>query len=101
MFTGLIQALGTTKIQEQNCFEITVAKGDRSTILSDLAIGDSVAVDGVCLTVETLLPQGFIATASPETIQRTTLSKSDRISHSYTKAITRNISWRRQKRWLR
>lgn len=78
MFTGLIQALGTTKMQEQNSFEITLAKGDRSSILSDLAIGDSVAVDGVCLTVETLLPQGFIATASPETIMRTTLSKSDR-----------------------
>ncbi len=78
MFTGLIQALGTTKIQEQNCFEIKIAKGDRYSILSDLALGDSVAVDGVCLTVETLLPQGFIATASPETIMRTTLSKSDR-----------------------
>ena len=78
MFTGLIQALGTTKIQEQNCFEITIAKGDLSSILTDLAIGDSVAVDGVCLTVETLLPQGFIATASPETIKRTTLAKSDR-----------------------
>lgn len=78
MFTGLIQALGTTKIQEQNCFEITIAKGDHAIILSDLAIGDSVAVDGICLTVETLLPQGFIATASPETIKRTTLNKSDR-----------------------
>ena len=78
MFTGLIQALGTTKIKEQNSFEITIAKGDRSIILSDLAIGDSVAVDGVCLTVEILLSQGFIATASPETIMRTTLSKSDR-----------------------
>ncbi|ELS03391.1 riboflavin synthase alpha chain [Xenococcus sp. PCC 7305] len=78
MFTGLIEALGTTKIQEQNSFEITVVKGDRVSILSDLEIGDSVAVDGVCLTVETLLPQGFIATASPETIMRTTLSKSDR-----------------------
>ena len=78
MFTGLIQALGTTKIQEQNCFEITIAKGDRASILSDLTIGDSVAVDGICLTVETLLPQGFIATASPETIKRTTLNKSDR-----------------------
>ncbi|MEM9274722.1 MAG: riboflavin synthase [Cyanobacteria bacterium P01_F01_bin.143] len=78
MFTGLVQALGTTKIQEQNCFEITIAQGDRAAILCDLAIGDSVAVDGICLTVETLLPQGFIATASPETIKRTTLSKSDR-----------------------
>ena len=78
MFTGLIQALGTTKIQEQNSFAVTIAQGDRFRILSDLAIGDSVAVDGVCLTVETLLPQGFIATASPETIMRTTLSNSDR-----------------------
>jgi len=78
MFTGLIQALATTKIQEQNCFEITIAKGDRDSILKDLAIGDSVAVDGVCLTVETILSQGFVATASPETIKRTTLSKSDR-----------------------
>ncbi len=78
MFTGLIQALGSTKIQDQNCFEIKIAKGDRAKILSDLAIGDSVAVDGVCLTVETLLSQGFVATASPETIKRTTLSKSDR-----------------------
>ena len=78
MFTGLIQALGTTKIREQNSFEITVAQGDRHKILADLALGDSVAVDGVCLTVETILPQGFVATASPETIKRTTLSQSDR-----------------------
>lgn len=43
--------------------------------MSDLAIGDSVAVDGVCLTVEEILPDGFIATASPETLQRTTLGR--------------------------
>ena len=78
MFTGLIQALGTTKIREQNSFEITIAQGDRHQILSDLALGDSVAVDGVCLTVENILPQGFVATASPETIKRTSLSQSDR-----------------------
>jgi riboflavin synthase len=38
-------------------------------------IGDSVAVDGVCLTVEQILPEGFLATASPETLQRTTLGR--------------------------
>lgn len=38
-------------------------------------IGDSVAVDGVCLTVETLLSDGFVAAASPETLRRTTLEQ--------------------------
>ncbi len=44
-------------------------------MLQDLAIGDSVAVDGVCLTVIEILPQGFIAVASPETRDRTTFSR--------------------------
>ncbi len=47
-------------------------------LLQDLAIGDSVAVDGVCLTVEEILLQGFVATASPETLSRTTLGNSSR-----------------------
>lgn len=46
--------------------------------LLDLAIGDSVAVDGVCLTVEEILPQGFVAAASPETLCRTTLGQIQR-----------------------
>lgn len=36
-------------------------------------MGDSIAVDGVCLTVEHILPDGFVASASPETLKRTTL----------------------------
>jgi riboflavin synthase len=43
--------------------------------MGDLAYGDSVAVDGICLTVEEILKDGFIATASPETLRRTTLGK--------------------------
>jgi riboflavin synthase len=38
-----------------------------------MALGDSIAVDGVCLTVETALANGFVATASPETLSKTTL----------------------------
>lgn len=41
--------------------------------MADIALGDSIAVDGVCLTVATILPTGFIATASPETLNRSTL----------------------------
>lgn len=38
-----------------------------------MELGDSIAVDGVCLTVETALTNGFIVTASPETLNRSTL----------------------------
>jgi riboflavin synthase len=75
MFTGLIEELGTIKHQSQNSWQILITNATKSSILANLAIGDSVAVDGICLTVETILPQGFIATASPETLQRTTLGQ--------------------------
>lgn len=78
MFTGLIQGLGTLKSLGTEQLQITIANPSVSQlILPDLAIGDSVAVDGVCLTVETILPQGFIASASPETLNRTTLGRQE------------------------
>ncbi|WP_013321996.1 riboflavin synthase [Gloeothece verrucosa] len=75
MFTGLIQGLGTIETLSQDRFTLSVCKSASHSILSDLEIGDSVAVDGVCLTVEEILFNGFIATASPETLQRTTLGR--------------------------
>ena len=75
MFTGLIQELGIINHQTKDSLQILVKHTEQSSILTSLAIGDSVAVDGICLTVETILPQGFVATASPETLQRTTLGK--------------------------
>lgn len=75
MFTGLIQELGTIGQQTQDSLQINVKNGEKSPILSNLEIGDSVAVDGICLTVEAILDRGFVATASPETLGRTTLGK--------------------------
>ncbi|MGL5065133.1 MAG: riboflavin synthase [Microcoleus sp.] len=75
MFTGLIQSLGKLKPLGNDRFQISCTSSDSHLILSDLAIGDSVAVDGVCLTVVSVLPQGFVAVASPETLSRTTLGK--------------------------
>ncbi|MEA5553998.1 riboflavin synthase [Anabaena cylindrica UHCC 0172] len=76
MFTGLIQGLGTIKPLENDFWQITfVSKSD--TIMADLTYGDSVAVDGICLTVEEILKDGFIATASPETLSRTTLEREE------------------------
>ena len=75
MFTGLIQSLGSLTRLDTNHVKIEcpTATGDR--LLHDMAVGDSIAVDGVCLTVETALSNGFIATASPETLRRSTLGE--------------------------
>ncbi len=73
MFTGLIEELGTISNRTPDKLLISCKKGESSPLLTNLEIGDSVAVDGVCLTVETILSQGFTATASPETLSKTTL----------------------------
>lgn len=73
MFTGLVQSLGLIKSYGHDTFEVSINSHNYSIITADLAIGDSVAVDGVCLTVETIKERGFVATASPETLARTTL----------------------------
>ncbi len=70
MFTGLIQSLGYLKSRSGHQLSI---HWTNETGLTDLTIGDSVAVDGVCLTVESLMAQGFVVTTSPETVLRTTL----------------------------
>lgn len=75
MFTGLIQSLGTMRSRGGDQWQINCVHDDGGAILQDLAIGDSVAVDGVCLTVIEVLAQGFVATASPETLRRTTLGR--------------------------
>ncbi|MDJ0508809.1 MAG: riboflavin synthase [Crocosphaera sp.] len=81
MFTGLIQGLGVIRPLESDRFTLSIPDASDSPILSDLAIGDSVAVDGVCLTVEEIISNGFVATASPETLQRTTLKQKIQTAH--------------------
>jgi riboflavin synthase len=73
MFTGLIQAIGTSRLME-NQVQISFPATKLAHLLPDLAIGDSVAVDGICLTVTHLLPTGFMAAVSPATLSRTTLT---------------------------
>lgn len=75
MFTGLIQTVGKIEAIAEDRIQITCTDSKNCLVLEDLAIGDSVAVDGVCLTVIKILQQGFVAIASPETLSRTTLGK--------------------------
>ena len=58
MFTGLIQAIGTIK---KNNFGVVV---DGCRPFSPLKLGDSIAVDGVCLTVSELMNDSFTANIS-------------------------------------
>lgn len=80
MFTGLVQSLGTLRLLTEDKLEVTCTRPNSELILTNLTSGDSVAVDGACLTVEQILPQGFIATISPETLDRTTLGQRTRTS---------------------
>lgn len=73
MFTGLIQAQGILSPEGRDRFKVSIPPAQNHSFLDELVKGDSIAVDGVCLTVEKLLPDSFIATASPETLERTTL----------------------------
>lgn len=78
MFTGLVQSLGSIESNNNYSLEISFFDRNSTLIMSDLAVGDSVAVDGVCLTVEEISSDGFVATASPETLERTTLGDRER-----------------------
>ena len=70
MFTGLIQAIGT--IQKNNMGVVVV---DGCKPFSPLKLGDSVSVDGVCLTVSELMNDSFLANISEETLKRTNLAE--------------------------
>ena len=65
MFTGIVQAVG--KIVRVNPLEIDCGALD----LAGVVVGDSVCVQGVCLTVTAMRPRGFTADVSGETLRVT------------------------------
>ena len=68
MFTGLIQSIGTIKKIHTG----VVVDGCNS--FSPIKLGDSVSVDGVCLTVSEIINDSFLANISEETLNRTNLA---------------------------
>lgn len=66
MFTGIVQAVG--RIVRLNPFEIDCGSLD----LSGARVGDSISVQGACLTVTALTGRGFTADVSAETLRVTT-----------------------------
>lgn len=72
MFTGLVQAIGRVS-------KLETISGDRrvtiesAEILDTVVLGDSIATNGVCLTVTQLLSSGFVADVSRESLSKSTL----------------------------
>lgn len=72
MFTGIIEEIGEVRrvISGSTSGEIAIRA---YTVLERTKLGDSIAVNGVCLTVTKLLSDGFTADVMPETLRRTNL----------------------------
>ena len=72
MFTGIVEELGSIRSvrRGQHSSVLSIAAKD---ILSDLKVGDSVAVNGVCLTATTVDSGGFTADVMHETLNRSSL----------------------------
>ncbi|ANB61289.1 riboflavin synthase [Anoxybacteroides amylolyticum] len=72
MFTGIIEEVGTIEQMKQAGEAIVFTIGAKK-ILADVKLGDSIAVNGVCLTVTSFTPRTFTVDVMPETVRATSL----------------------------
>lgn len=73
MFTGLIQGVGRLRALEPRGGDVRIHIDTGSLPFTDVAMGESIAVNGVCLTVVAFDARSFAADASTETLALTTL----------------------------
>jgi len=75
MFTGIVQAVGHLVERERRGADARLVIDAATLDLSDVALGDSIAVAGVCLTVVAIDATRWVADVSAETLARTTLGE--------------------------
>ena len=75
MFTGIIEAVGQVAELQQRGGDVRVRVQTGKLDLGDVALGDSIAVNGVCLTAVELPGDGFVADVSRETLSLTSLGQ--------------------------
>ena len=71
MFTGIIEAVGTIVAMTNKGQDISLRIQSGKLDLADVKLGDSIATNGVCLTVVQLPEDGYVADLSAETLKRT------------------------------
>lgn len=72
MFTGIVEEIGTLKeiIPSSQSIKLTV---QCQKVIQDVKVGDSIAVNGICLTVTKFTSNSFTADVMPETMRKTNL----------------------------
>ena len=75
MFTGIIQAIGKVEQQQSNGGDLRFSFDCGDLDLVNTRIGDSIAVNGTCLTAVEIHGHSFVADVSRETLQRTSLGQ--------------------------
>ena len=75
VFTGIIQSIGRIAAIEGDQQDIRLRIETGKLPLENVALGDSIATSGVCLTVTELPGDGYWADVSPETLSLTTLGQ--------------------------
>jgi riboflavin synthase len=73
MFTGIIQAVGEIRSVQPRGGDVRLGVGTGKLEMANVSPGDSIAVNGVCLTAVSLGGDGFAADVSRETMSLTTL----------------------------
>ena len=74
MFTGIIEEVGHIKSLHRGAKSFTL-EVEAEKVLEGTLVGDSIATNGVCLTVTSLTGHGFTADVMPETVSRTALGE--------------------------
>eukprot|EP00850_Spirogloea_muscicola_P009168 SM000051S17528 [mRNA] locus=s51:23171:26056:- [translate_table: standard] len=74
LFTGIVEEMGTVNelVEVDGGWQLTVRASD---VLTDVKLGDSIAINGTCLTVTEYDSQQFTVGLSPETLRKTSLSE--------------------------
>ena len=75
MFTGIIESIGKIAKMEKRGGDVRLHIATGKLDMSDVALGDSIAVNGVCLTAVVLPGDGFVADVSNETLSLTSLGQ--------------------------
>ena len=74
MFTGIVEELGKIRSIQVKSQDATL-EIQATDVLSDAKVGDSIAIDGACLTIRFLTSEAFTVDVSAETLRRTTLGE--------------------------
>lgn len=75
MFTGIIEAIGQVRALQARAGDLRLCIGSGNLDMHDVALGESIAVNGVCLTVVAFSAEHFEADVSNETLRCTTLGE--------------------------